>query len=273
MAVRFTVSSEIIFETQEQKYVKNCPKCGGEIVYKNARCLKQSANKSCRLCANEAVRQKTRTLEHRKLKSEQSSALWADKESTFNSVEYRDKLSTGHLRYYANMTDEQREDHRQMGRQIWIDHRDKMLTGIRRGTSTESCRKKRHESIKRFWAEHPEAHIAQSIRASSLMLDPVYKKKCTEKLIEAAQRTSGTSKQEQALIPILSAHGFKHKVKLLDHWWVDFFNPETNVIVEYFGDWWHCHPRFWKRIDEKYHDLHPTHGKSYDDIIRVTSIV
>jgi G:T-mismatch repair DNA endonuclease (very short patch repair protein) len=40
----------------------------------------------------------------------------------------------------------------------------------------------------------------------------------------------------------------------------DFYHPELDVIVEYFGDFWHCHPSCDKRIYELYEGFHPRSG-------------
>jgi hypothetical protein len=127
-----------------------------------------------------------------------------------------------------------------------------------------------------MYIAHPEKCIENARRGRELMLDPEYKRKCTEKMIEAAQRTGGTSKQELALSEILSPLGYVHRHRI-GKWHVDFYNQESDTVIEFYGDWWHCHPRFLRRIDEQYGGIHPNIGLTpeqitYQDSERIKSI-
>lgn len=97
------------------------------------------------------------------------------------------------------------------------------------------------------------------------MEDPEYKERCTRKLIEAAIRTGGKSKAEKAIVDALEPYGFLGYQRV-GSYYVDALNENTKTIVEYFGDWWHVHPRVHDRINADYGGIHPQVGLTISEI-------
>ncbi len=248
------------------QHIRNCPKCNSEITHvSEQRMLKSHALKRpCKKCALDATRAKTQSVEWRKEQSDRLKKAWSDPLSTLNGEEYRNRLSQGQIKRWENASPEQIAERHAYLKASWVG------ADSRREIFAATCKRpdvaeKRRVGMIKSWANDPERKRLQSERASERMKDPIYKEKCTRKLIEAATRTGGKSKAELVLAEALSPLGFisSHRI---GKYYVDFFNPATNTIVEYFGDWWHCHPKHHDRINEKYQGRHPQGGYTIEEI-------
>lgn len=195
------------------------------------------------------------------------SNVWADEESVFNSEEFRRNLRESQRRHYENATEAQQQARVEALRQSWVDadeRRDKAREAAKDPKNIE----KRARGTRKFYADaERSAHCRTAIsqKSSELMNDPKHKERCTRKLIEAAQRTGGTSSHEREIMTILEPLGFVHHHRLGSSY-VDFFHAQKNLVIEYFGDWWHCHPRFDKRINENYDGIHPNIGMAPSEL-------
>jgi len=215
----------------------------------------------CRKCALEATCTKTRSPEWRLQQSKRLKKSWKDPTSSFNEKRYREELSAAQVDRWKNASEVEKELWRSSLRNGWSNSEPSRLLSIKAaGRDPINVEKRRLGQIKN-WANNPERHVKQSTLASERMLDPTYKERCTRRFIEAAQKTGGTSKQELLLAPVLALCGYIHKHRL-GKWYVDFYNPTSDTVVEYFGDWWHCHPCQHKRINERYAGIHPNHMKT-----------
>ena len=250
-------------------YTRVCPKCGKETTHKSAQACRQAEKYQfpCRECADESVRQTTRDPAWRSAHSESLCKAWADPESTLNSKAYRQTLSDSQTRRWKNCSPAEKERLNRLHVQQWKDNHDEWSAAIRLGCNTLEHKKALSDGLQKYWDNAtPDIRQRASDCAKKLMLDPDHKRRCTEKMIEAAQRTSGQSKQELALAVLLAPRGFIHHYKI-GRWWVDFYNPQTDSVIEYFGDWWHVHPRFYRLIETKYGGIHPNHHKTIQEIL------
>jgi len=256
------------------KHIRPCPNCGQEITYKDAGYLRRGKknNSCCKECALDKTRKKTQSVEYREEKSKSTKRLWKDPDSVFNSIDYRDNLSKAQKIRHQNMTSKERQKINQLLRQTWVQNYETRYAKIVEVNQRLDVRKKRSEGVKRAYMEHPERWANAHILAAERMKDPEFKRRCTEKMIAAAQQTSGTSKQELSLVPTMLEFGFEHKVKLDNRWWVDFYNKTLDIVLEYFGDWWHCHQRFHKIIEEKYNGYHPNKKMTIKEILNADNM-
>lgn len=243
-----------------QTFTRICPKCNEVLHHTSERyCIAaKKRNKVCKLCSYQATRDTTQSEQWRAEQSERLKSIWDDENSVYNSPEYREKLHIAQ----SNRTPEAQAAMTAGIRRSWEEERANPTGRIERfhaNNNLPEARLKRIASLKKSYQEHPELREAQSKRAKEWMLNPEYKRKCTEKLIEAAQRTGGCSKKERELALILSQFGIEHKRKV-GKWYPDFYHTSTNTAIEYYGDWWHCHPRYDERIENSYNGVHPNCG-------------
>jgi G:T-mismatch repair DNA endonuclease (very short patch repair protein) len=138
---------------------------------------------------------------------------------------------------------------------------------MREANRRDDVRQKRSQGLKKMYEAHPEKCEAHALRAKARMEDPDYKRRCTISMIAASRRTGGTSRQEKELASVLSEFGFEHKRDFGDMQ-VDFYNPETDTAVEYYGTWWHCHQSTIKRITKDYNGVHPVIQKTPNQIMQ-----
>ena len=223
--------------------------------------------KPCKKCALDATRAKTQSPEWRQEQSERLKAVWADPSSTLNGEEYRAKLASAQVKRWENATPEQIAERSAYLKLSWVDaesRKEKFVAVCKRPDVIE----KKRLSLIKSWENNPERRRKQSERASARMKDPAYKEKCTRKLIEGACRTGGKSNAELVLAGVLSPLGFisSHRI---GKYYVDFFNPLTNTVVEYFGDWWHCHPKHHDRINKNYNGRHPQSGDTIEEVMTI----
>ena len=55
---------------------------------------------------------------------------------------------------------------------------------------------------------------------------------------------------EMYLIEILDRHNIKYETQyVILNYYVDFFLPDKNLVIEIQGDYWHCSPRRYKEDD------------------------
>jgi len=75
--------------------------------------------------------------------------------------------------------------------------------------------------------------------------DPEVKKRLIE-MNEKQRKKIGLNKIEVMGSKILDNIGLKYKEQILigNKFLVDIFVPEYNLIIQWDGDYWHCHPRF-----------------------------
>jgi len=79
------------------------------------------------------------------------------------------------------------------------------------------------------------------------------------KAIEKSHRTGRAYALESEMAVILIPRGFKQTQRVPGtRFYVDFLNEETKQIVELYGDFWHCHPRFEESWNLKYGGINPT---------------
>lgn len=249
-------------------FTRICPVCGKEVVHtsESSRNRADREKKQCKECAYEATRRTCRTEEFRREHAKRISDAWHAEDSVFQTEEYRKRLSDAqYARDPASY-----EKSRKSIREAWAREKECPTGRIERMSEAnrrEDVRKKRSESLARLYEEHPEKREMRSRITKDLMKDPDFKRRCTAPLIAAARRTGGTSKQEKQIAVILAKYGFVHK-HVVGRWCVDFYNPNTDTVVEFYGDWWHCHPRFLKRIEEDYGGVHPNIKKRPEVIIK-----
>lgn len=250
-------------------FTRICPVCGKEAVHTSeySRNRAEKEKKQCKECSYEATRKTCRSEEFRREHAKRISDTWHAEDSVFQTEAYRTKLSEAQRRRDPST----REEASSKMREFWAKEKADpkpggMLDKIVTASKDPEVRRKRSASLKKTYEEHPEKREVHSKIAKELMKDPEYKRRCTAPLIAAARRTGGTSKQEKQIAVILAKYGFVHK-HVVGRWCVDFYNPNTDTVVEFYGDWWHCHPRFLKRIEEDYGGVHPNIEKTPTEII------
>lgn len=243
---------------------RRCPTCDSCISYTTLRSkIGADLRKSlCPTCAHEKTRQTCRSDAHRQLKSKQTKSLWADTFSVFNSVEYREKLSSAQVTAWQ---DDTIRSIRSTGMcKAWKENYDAHCAAIKRGNTPE-VNARRGESIRAACALDPEIGKRRgAIIATYWREDEAYRNACLPNIL--SPHKGNTSKGERSLVPALAVHGFKHSVRRAGYV-LDFYNEVTNTAIEYFGDYWHCHERYHQRFDDQYGGLHPHKRVPYRDII------
>lgn len=251
----------------EGPWIRVCKTCGSGILYLNYQCWRQAnvVNRDCRACADEAVRKKTRSKEYRETHSQTLKNIWNDKNSVFNSEEYRKKLSD--IQKIIQNRVEISKQKSDRSKKLWQSKTPEEKSNHPFITSSHSpeAELKRSKSLRKYYESHPEAREYLSKRSKSFMLDPEYKKRCTEKMIDAGVFNGGTSKKEKSLANVLLKHGFLTKQKIGSKR-PDYLNPDTLTVIEFYGDFWHCNERYTKLINERYSGIHPVSRETPDEI-------
>lgn len=249
----------------EGPWIRVCKTCGSGILYLNYQCWRQAdvVNRDCRACADEAVRKTTRSKEYREAHSQTLKNVWNDENSVFNSQEYRKKLSDIQ-KIIQNRTEISKQKSTQM-RNVWISRSSEEKLRIISLLNSSDSRERQRISIRQHYIDHPEARVEKSKIARKMMLDPEYKKRCTEKMIDAGVFNGGTSKKEKSLANFLLEHGFLTKQKIGSKR-PDYLNPDTLTVIEFYGDFWHCDEKYTKLINERYSGIHPVSRETPDEI-------
>lgn len=93
--------------------------------------------------------------------------------------------------------------------------------------------------------------LSKNIMKSNWDNNILNKEKMSEKLKETRRKgkikSVITSKKEQEIIKELSKIGYKSEQSFkVDTKICDVYVPSLNLIIEYFGDYWHCNPKKYK---------------------------
>jgi len=232
--------------------VRKCPVCGNGIQYKTKQCWRQAerGNVACKICSDDKVRAKTQSQEWRESQSERLEAAWDDQDSTLNSKNYRKALSEGQKK---------RTDDRSVGgRKAWENRSEESRIAFIAGSQTPESLQKRKDSLAEYWIseEGIQRKTKQSELAKLRMEDPEYKTRCTEKLIAAKLDGKQNSTAEVRFKRLLDPHGWSASEKVAGKY-VDFVHHKKKLIFEFFGDWFHAHPRLDDRIERDYEGIHP----------------
>lgn len=250
-------------------FSRQCPTCQATITHQTEKNMLRARNRGalCSKCAREKTKETTNSESHRKLKSEQTKALWADKTTIFNSDVYRDKLSNAQVNAWKQ--DDVRVARSCGIREAWKENYDEHCEAIRRGNTPE-VKARRGKSIHETLIQHPEIGQERGrVTAERWKTDEAYRSACLVGIL--SPHKGNVSKGELALVSTLEKLGFKHNVRM-NGYVLDFYNESTNTAIEYFGDYWHCHERYHKRFDECYGGMHPHKKRPYRDLIEYDRI-
>ena len=105
-------------------------------------------------------------------------------------------------------------------------------TGYKNAMSNEIWRKKASENLKLKW-DSGELESTRKIMSNHM-----------KNTIRSGKiKSSITSKNEKVIIDIIKKLGYKAIQSFrVDTKICDVFIPDLNLIIEYFGDYWHCNP-------------------------------
>lgn len=252
---------------EQEQFIRICPVCSQEVIHlsRTTRNRSEKEKKPCKNCGFEATRQKCRSPEYRAAHSERITQAWKSEDSIFNSSEYRRKLSDAQL-----SRDKLSYEKASLSlKESWKKEKENPTGRVEKLIEmfkSDEVRTARSASLKKLYERDPEQRAKRSKIAKELMKDPEHRERCTRKMIDAARKTGGTSKNEKELAQVLAELGFTHKHPV-GRWMVDFYHPGTDTVVEFFGDWWHCHERFFQRIENDYGGIHPNKQKTPFKII------
>ena len=226
-----------------------CPRCSKPIYYGNFRGKKYADEDSrlCKPCADDDTRAKCRDEAWREEHAEVLKNAWADENSTFHTDEYRASLSEGQ----RNRTD----DRSIGGRAAWESRGEESRQAFIKNAQTDEANDKRSASHLRRRQENPELWQTEKAKAG-WNISGEKGKNYIDKCIATARLNGERTLFERSLEEPLAKLGFVH-TKQVGKWWVDYLNEETKVVVEAYGDWYHCHPRFDKKITEIYGGVNP----------------
>lgn len=228
---------------------RQCPRCTKPIYYGNFRGKKYADedNRACKLCADESTREKCREETWRSEHSKTIGALWADENSVFNTKEFRAALVEGQL---------SRTDNKSVGgRKAWESRTEESKRAFIENAQSAAAKAKRSASHLKLRAEEPERWQTEKAKAG-WAVSGEKGKTYIDKAIAAARLNGKRSAFERSLEGPLSQLGFS-PTKQVGKWWVDYLNEETKVVVEAYGDWYHGHLRFEKRVADMYGGVHP----------------
>lgn len=262
-------------KVEKRKYIipdnlcRLCPICNNEIQYKTKTSWKQAERKktACRNCADEKVRQTTRSLGWINTRSNVTKRIWTEEDSIFKSEIFRNNLSQAQI----NRTD----DRIPGAQKAWNSRTEESRQAFVLGAKTESANNKRSATHIRLREEHPEYWQTDKVKAGWI-ISGEKGKTYIDKAIQASQSGNNRSIFERSYEELLGKLGFIPTQKVGGKW-VDYANHETKMIVECYGDWYHCHPKLDKIINEKYDGIHPENGfkpsvKREKDIKRLETI-
>lgn len=118
-------------------------------------------------------------------------------------------------------------------------------TGVNNPMSKEEYRKKASDNLKLKWKSGDLENVRK------FMSD-----KMKETIRLGKIKSTNSSKKEKDILEFIKNLGFNviHLYKV-DTKICDFYIPKLNLIIEYFGDYWHCNPK-------KYSDNYFNHKKN-----------
>ena len=215
----------------------------------------------CKKCALEKTRATCRSPEWRVAQSQRQKDARKKENSVFNTEEYHKSLSDAQKRYWATV-DEDTRNIRLQDLIINCVQQPARLEAFHRSLKNPEHKERRRQGIIKAWQNDPERHFRQSEQAKQRMLDPDYKRRCTEKFYYSS---GGVSKVEQELAEKLVPLGWVQQHNISGYY-VDFYNPTTNSVIEYYGKWWHCHPMYDEKINTLYGGIHPYLDKTPEEI-------
>lgn len=197
-------------------FARQCPECGRDVFHKTKKGLvfAVSLGRRCRTCSLEATRRTTRSPEWRAAQSARLKVAWNDPASTFNEPAYREALTEGAKNWWSRAPEAWKNDRFD----VLSRARENAAEGVRLSGSNPIFIEKRRQGNIKAWRDNPTWGENQSRMASERMQDPEYKERCVRKMIEASQRTGGTSRHELLLVPVLAGLGYVHKYRI--HWQV-----------------------------------------------------
>lgn len=106
-------------------------------------------------------------------------------------------------------------------------------TGVGNSMAKEENRKKVGDALRQVWASGKLDDKKEKARRI------MYRTIAEGKLV-----TKPTSNEEKIFNDVLVLHGLKTKSQfVINTWRYDFLVEDTNIIIEYHGDFWHCNPK------------------------------
>jgi|SRR5579859_1009185 len=97
---------------------------------------------------------------------------------------------------------------------------------------------------------------------------PGYTEKALQNARIASHSINGISKLERKIIPLIRDWGFKHITERenihIGKYTPDFTNEEEKIILEIYGDYWHCNPKKYKNSDQFFPQLNMTAQQIWD---------
>lgn len=229
---------------------RECPSCKTKIIYNGARCWRQAerAGRMCRDCANEKTRQTTRDPNWREAHACSLKDIWRDTDSVFNDPSYRATLAK---------KQQERTDDRSIGALKAANTRKEsgQQDRITQLSHTPEANNKRRLTHLELRKTHPELWQTQKAKAG-WNISGEKGKTYIDRAIRVAQSGNKRSIFERSFEMSLNILGFV-PTQQINRWWVDYINHDTKVVVECYGDWYHCHPKYDKKIEEKYNGIQP----------------
>lgn len=99
---------------------------------------------------------------------------------------------------------------------------------------------------------------------------PGYTRSMLIRANKANHYSSGVSQLEKSTIPYVEQFGFIHSTnrndnkKRIGKYWPDFIHKDENIILEIFGDYWHCNPKRYPNPNEYLPQLGRTVGEIWE---------
>lgn len=146
-------------------------------------------------------------------------------------------------------------------KELWKNtgYRQKVIQGISKPRK-EKFKQEQSERIKQWYIANP---IQKELRSQQM------KNSWSQGLIEPTINSINESKNERELRETLKKllpqrNVRKTKIKVYDKWFYPDIRIDENIIIEFFGDYWHANPKKFKPEDIVHHKLTAKQIWEYD---------
>ena len=131
------------------------------------------------------------------------------------------------------------------------EYRNKVIKGVSK-PRRKGFKEEQSIRIKQWYKDNPEQRIIRSKKMKeSWRTGKILSNNCSY------NRSKQEDKVYQKILSFLSEALPNHVIKYKNRKWfiVDIFIPCNNMVVEYFGDYWHANPKHYKENDIIHHGI------------------